>query len=204
MPSSRPSSFKRSRRSSLDAVGKDARPGPLGHLDRRDAHAACARVDQRGFAGLQSAEFEEAVVGGAEGDRDACRLIRPQAVGDAPGERLGHGAQLGVRAVEADRDDTIALGEAMDPVAQPDDRAGALVADDVGDACEVTAETVQRVPALDADCLDPDQEVAGTGLRVRHVLVTEHVGRPRLVVHRSFHERTYFRIREPRALGVPA
>ena len=88
-------------------------------------------------------------------------------------------------------------------LAHPDDRAGALVADDVGDAGQVAAETVERVAALDADRLHPDQDVPAAGHRIGHVLVAEDVGRPRLVVHRCLHERTYSHPDATCALAYP-
>ena len=63
------------------------RAGALRELDRRDADAARSGLDQHGLAGLQVAELEQAVVGGAERDRharDAAMMSAP--VGNRPGE----------------------------------------------------------------------------------------------------------------------
>ena len=52
--------------------GRDhGRAGALRELDRGDADAARAGLDEHGLAGLEVAELEEAVVGGAERDRHA-------------------------------------------------------------------------------------------------------------------------------------
>ena len=55
--------------------GQHRGPGPLGQLDGGDPDAAGTGVDERGLAGLEAPEFEQAVVGGAEGDRHAGRLL---------------------------------------------------------------------------------------------------------------------------------
>ncbi len=99
MPSSSPSS-----RQTLELVvarrgREDVGAGALGQLDRRDPDAAGAGVDQRGLAGGQTTEFEEAVVRGAERHRHTGRLLGREAVGNHPGESLGHHAELGVRTV---------------------------------------------------------------------------------------------------------
>ena len=65
--------------------GRDhGRARALRELDRGDADAAGAGLDQHGLARLQVAELEEAVVGGAERDRHArdrrrCRRRRAPA-----------------------------------------------------------------------------------------------------------------------------
>ena len=75
MPWSMPYSCRRSSRSSLDAVASTVAPARLRELDRGEADAAGARLDEHGLACLQVTELEQAVVGGAELDRDAGGLL---------------------------------------------------------------------------------------------------------------------------------
>ena len=81
--------MSRSSLSSLRGGGQHGGAGPLGELDGGDADAAGAGLDQDGLARLQPAELEQAVVGGAERDRDAGGLLDRQAVGHRPAERAG-------------------------------------------------------------------------------------------------------------------
>ena len=178
--------------------GEDPGAGPLRHLDGRDAHPARPGVDQRGLPGLQVAEFEEAVVGRSEGDGDAGRPVGRHALGDLPGERLGHRPALCMRPVEAHRHGPVPDREAAHVGTHLGHGAGALVAHHVGHPGQVAAEPVERVAPFDADRLDVHQDVAGSRHGVGHVLVPEHVGRPRLVVHRCLHERTYSRMPKSR------
>ncbi len=157
-------------------------------------------MDEGRLAGLQVTELEEAVVRRAERHRHARRVVGRHAFRDPPGEGRRCDPTFGVGSVHADRDHPVPHGEAVDLGADLGHGAGALVSDDVGQAGEVSAQAIERVTALDADRLDVDQDVAGTSRGIGHVLVPEHLGRTRLVVHRCFHDRTYSRIRKRFAL----
>ena len=187
MPSSSPSSFRRSSRVVARRRGEDPGAGPFGHLDRRDPDAAGPGVDERGLPRLQAPELEEAVVGRAEGHRDAGRVVGARAVGDLPGERFGRGAALGVGAVDADGHGAVPDCEAAHVRAHLADGARALVAHDVRRLPDVAAQAIERVAALDTDRLDVDQDVARADDRIGDVLVAEDVGCSRLVIDRCLH-----------------
>ena len=107
------------------------RAGALRELDRGEADAARAGLDQHGLAGGQVTELEEAVVGGAERDRHArdarrCRRRRGSAT-----SRSRDDDELRVRAGQHRRDDALTDVPVRDAVADLADRARALVADDV-------------------------------------------------------------------------
>ena len=154
-------------------------------------------MDEGRLARLQVAELEEAVVGRAEGDRHAGRVV---------GRRRSSGIFQANPSGVARRsacEPSIPTVTARSPTAKPRTSAptaatvpAALVPDHVGDPGQVAAQPVERVAALDAHRLDVDQHVARTHLRVGHLLVAEHLGRPGLVVHRCLHDRTYSRIRK--------
>ena len=109
------------------------------------------------------------------------------AVGYRPRDHRGHGHALGVRAPEVRADDALADLAIGDALADLDDRARALVADDVRHGGHLAAGPVQRVAALDADRLDLDDDPARIHLGIRDVLVAEDVGRTGLVVDGGLH-----------------
>ena len=135
--------------------GRDHRRArTLRELDRGDADATRTRLHEHRLARLQVAELEQAVVGGAERDRHARDRDEIGAVGHRPGDDRGHGHALGVRSPEVGAHDALtdlAIGHAL---ADLDDRARALVADDVRHRRHLAAGAVERVAALDADRLD--------------------------------------------------
>ena len=134
-------------------------------------------------------ELEEAVVGGAERDRDARDRDDVGAVGDRPRDDRRDRDQLGVRTPEHRRDDALADVTIGHVGADLADRARALVADDVRRHRQHAAGAVQRVAAFDADRLDLDQDAAGWADGIGDVLVAEDVRRAGLVVHGSLHGR---------------
>ena len=107
------------------------RAGALRELDRGDADATRAGLDQHGLARRQVTELEQAVVGGAERDRHARDGDDVGAVGDRPRHDRGHDDELGVRTPQHRRDDALADVPVGDAFADLADRARALVADDV-------------------------------------------------------------------------
>ena len=167
--------------------GDDGRAGALGELDRGDADATRAGLDQHRLAGLQVAELEEAVVRGAERHRDARALDEVGAFGDHPGDHRRRGDHRRVRTPEAGRDDALADEPVGDTFADFDDRSRALVADDVRVRGHLAAGAVQRVAALDADRADLDQDAARARDRVGDILVAEDFRGAGLVVDGCFH-----------------
>ena len=163
------------------------RPGTLGHLDRGDPHAAGAGVDEHGLAGLEPAELEEAVVGGAEGDRNGGSDLGGEALGDLPAERLARHPLLGMRAVGRGAHDAISDDEARDTVADLEDGPSRLVAHDVRHRGELTSEAVERVTALDADGLHSDANLSRPRDGVGDLLEDEDLGSAVVVVHRCLH-----------------
>ena len=153
-------------------------------------------MDQRRLAIPQTPEFEEAVVGRPERHGDAGGLVRRDPVGDSPGERRRHGPSLGVRAVDPDRHRAVPHREARHVGAHLGDGARALVAHDVGHRVELPAEAAEGVATLDADGLDVDEDVARTSDGVGHLLVAENIRRPRFVIDRCSHTRSYSFIRK--------
>ena len=172
--------------------GEHSRPGPLGELDGGDADAAGAGLDEDGLTRLEVAELEQAVVGGAERHRDAGGGHNVGAVGDGPCHQGGDGDELGVGARQHGGDDPLADPAVLDALADLPDRAGALVADDVGRRRHLPTAAVESVAALDADGLDLDEHAPGEDGGVGHVLIAEDVGRTGLVVHGCLHRRRLY------------
>ena len=137
--------------------------------------------------GLQVAELEQAVVGRAELDRDAGRVLDRHAVGDRVDRLRRHRRQLGVAAVAHRGDDTLADAQPLDRRADRLDRAGGLVPDDVRVRRQQPAGAVQEVAALDADRLDAEDDAARPQLGVGHLDVLEHVRPAGAGVRRSPH-----------------
>lgn len=124
---------------------------------------------------------------GAVGDGDARAGGDVGPVGDLPGGHGGHREQLGVGAEQARGHDPVADGPVGDARPDLDDRAGGLVADDVGVGDERAARAVERVASLDRHGLDLHQHGAGGGLGVGDVLVAEDLGRSVAVVDGGLH-----------------
>ena len=100
-------------------------------LDRRDADATRAGLDQHRLARLETTELEQAVVGGAVGNGHARHGDDVGTVGHGPGQDRRHHGELGVRAPEVGRDDPLSdlpVGHAR---ADLTDRARTLVTDHV-------------------------------------------------------------------------
>jgi hypothetical protein len=93
---------------------------------------APARLDEHCLAGLEAAEFEKGVVGGAEGYGHAGGGLEVESFRDRPGGRRRRGDNRCVGAVRYEGDDSLADGAVGDVDADLADGAGALVADDVG------------------------------------------------------------------------
>ena len=68
--------------------GEDRGAQPAGHLDRRHADAAGARVDEHRLAAPQPGRFVERVIGRHERDRDGRGLGRGHGAGSRQGEEL--------------------------------------------------------------------------------------------------------------------
>ena len=132
-------------------------------------------------------EFEEAVVGGTEGDRRACGFEEAPASGDGERRPCRHRDQFGVRAEGHRRDDLVADGESGHALADLTHRPSRLVADDVRTGGELATSAMEHVPAFDADRLHREHDPAGTALRIGDVFVAEDGGVTRFVVDGCFH-----------------
>ena len=196
MPSSRPSSFSRSNRSSLDAVAKTRAPARfaiwIAAMPTPPAPAWIKAVSPA--CRWPNSKRQSSAVPNGTGTQAASSVETLSGIFQA--NALGRRPALGVRAVQPHRHGAVPHGEAPDVGADRGHRAGSLVPDHVGDPGQVAPQPVERVAALDAHRLDVDQHIARAHLGVRHVLVAEHLGCPGLVVHRCFHDRTYSRIRK--------
>ena len=189
MPWSRPKSFRRSSRSSLDAVASTVAPARfaswIAAMPTPPAPAWISTVSPA--CRWPNSKRQSSAVPNATGTHATATDVG--AVGDRPGEDRRDRGELGVRAPEVRRDDPLAdvtIGHALADLA---DRARALVADDVGHGRHLAAGAVERVAALDADRLDLDEHAAVVTDGIGDVFVAEHVGRTGLVVHGSFHGR---------------
>ena len=167
--------------------GQHRGPGPVGQLEGGQAHASTSGLDEDRLALGQVAELEEAVVGGAEGDRHAGRGHQVEPLGHEPGERRRHHDLLGVGAVHHGGHDLLAHLPVGDLGPDLGDGAPALVAHDVGHGGHLALEAVQGVAALDADGLHLDAHPVRRERGVGDVLVAEHVRRSGLVVHGCLH-----------------
>ena len=165
----------------------DAGAGGLGELDGGEADATGAGLHEHRLVAMQVAELEQAVVGRAELDRHAGRLLDRQPVGDRVRRARRHRHQLGVAAVAHRRDDRLADGEALDPRPDLADDPGGLVADDVRAGGHHAAGAVEEVAALDAHRLDLDEQPAGPHLGIGHVDVLEDLGPSGVGVGSRFH-----------------
>jgi len=95
-------------------------------------------------------------------------------------------AQFRVRAVKGEPDDALAHREARHVRSDAHDGAGALVAHDVGNADQRSAQSIQRVTAFDADDLDAHEHLAETGNRVGDLFVAKDTRGTVLVIDRGF------------------
>src|SRR5579885_2612369 len=127
------------------------------------------------------AELEQAVVGGAERDRNHGRALDIEAVGHGPGGAGGYGAQLGVRTVAAGRRDSLPDLQVRHFGPDFNDLAARLVPDDVRARGERAAGAVERVAPLDRDRLDPNDDAFRMALGIRNVLVLQDLGTAVLV-----------------------
>ena len=187
MPTLRPRSYERLEPFVARRGGDHGGAGMARELDRGDADTARAGLDEHGLVAVQAAELEQTVVSSAERDRHAGDRHEVGAVGNEPCDLRRNGDELGMRAREHRRDDSLADFPVGDRVADLADGARALVADDVRRRRHHPAEPVERVAAFDADGLDFDQHVARTARRIGHVLVLQHLRGARLVVHGCLH-----------------
>ena len=167
--------------------GEDRRAGTLRELDGGQPHAARARLDEYRLARLQVAVLEEAVVGGAIGDRDRRGLFDRIAVGYQEALTPSHLSKLCVRPEREDRGDPLARLALGHLGADLDDGSRRLVADAVRCRCHDAAGATQDVAALDAHRLDANRDALGMTLGIRHVFVAEDVGPTGFVVDGCLH-----------------
>jgi hypothetical protein len=104
--------------------------GTLRQLDRGDADAAGAGVDQCGLALRSRPNSKRQSVGGAERNRHAGAVFEIDAVRNHPRRRCCHRHQFSMRAARHHRDDALADTRPRDAVADRAHDAGALIADD--------------------------------------------------------------------------
>ncbi len=177
MPWSRPSGFELLEPLVARRGGEHGGARALRELDRRDADASRAGLDEHGLALDQVTELEEAVVRGAERHGHARARDEVGAVGDRPRDDRGRDEERGVRSPQARRDDALPDEAILDAVADLADGSCALVPDDVGSGGHLATRPVEGVAALDADRLDLDEHTARVHLRDRG---RPRTGRPRV------------------------
>src|SRR5580658_4167968 len=159
----------------------------LGKLDRGDADTTGAGLHEDRLAGLEAAELEQAIVGGAERNRDGGRQLHVEAFRDRPRVAGGHRAQGSVRAEIKYGGDFLANAKIGYLRADCYDLAGRLVADHVRRRHQGTAPSVERVAALDTDGLDADHDAFRMTYRIGHVLVFQDGWISVLVIDCGFH-----------------
>jgi hypothetical protein len=89
--------------------------------------------------------------------------------------------------VRGESDDAVPHGEAFDVRSNAQYGSRVLVAHDVRHRDERSGPSIQGVATLDADDLDTDEHLAGTGNRVRDVFVTKNARGTVFVIDRGFH-----------------
>src|SRR3989304_4879238 len=189
MPWSSPNSLSRSSFSSLDAVARTVAPTRLASwMGGRPTPPGPGGVGAR-LPGGEPAELEQALIGGAEGDRNAGGGAEVHPLRQGPRLHRRHGDERGVGAERHHRHHCL-TGGAGPPVPPPlTDDAGARVANDGRARGHLAAGAVEDVAALNADRLHLDEDAAGAALRGGHVLVAEDVRGAGLVVDRCLPDR---------------
>ena len=156
-------------------------------MDRRETDATGPALHEYGLPGLQAAKLEQAVVRGAERNRNAGREADVHALRHPPRGLGGHRPQRSVRSIRAGCRDALADPQIGHLRAHLDDRARRLIADDMGPAGEGCADAVQQVAAFDADRLNAEHDALGMTCRVRHLFVFEDFRTAVFVIDRCFH-----------------
>ena len=93
-----------------------------------------------------------------------------------------------MRSVQADRHDPVARDQVVDPVADVEHDASALVAHDVRNTGHVAAQPAEGVATLDAYGFNPDEHLPRSAGRIGNVLVAEDIRPACLVVRRCLHD----------------
>ena len=158
-------------------------------MDGGQPDAAGAGLHEDRLAGVEAAELEQAVVGGAELDRHPGGLLGGEPVGDGVDDGGRHRHHLGVAAERHRGHHPLPDLQARHPTAQLTDPTGGLVADDVRRGDQLSAGAVEQIPTLDAHGIDIDQHPAVAQRRVRDVDVLEDLGSAGALVGSRFHRR---------------
>ena len=158
-----PYSCSRSSRSSLDAVANTVAPAAFASWIAARPTPPAPAWTSTVSPGREVAELEQAVVGGAELDRDAGRLLERQPVRDRPTPTAaGTLTSSACEPCAHRRDDRLADVEAARP---PRPRARTVPAAWYPTMCGARGEdpalAVEQIAALDADRGDVDQQPAG-------------------------------------------
>ena len=144
-------------------------PAVGAELDAGGAHAAGRAVHEQALARAQARLGEERVVGGGEDLGQPPGLGPAQAVGDRHQLALVHRGQLGLPSAPDDGHHAVALGEALGPGPARHHLARELEPGDVGRRAggrRVVARALVDVGAVEPGRVDPDEDLAGAGLRV--------------------------------------
>jgi hypothetical protein len=160
---------------------------PLRQLNRGQPDAACARMHEHTFAGLEAPVLKQAVVGRAVRHGYRRRRLQRQLIRYAVGRAMVHCTQLSARAVGPDRRHAHADLEALHCRTDFRHDACSLITDDIRSGRRRRAPAIQQVSALDADGLDLNYNLLGSTDRIRNILVYQHIRTAILIVYRSFH-----------------
>ena len=161
----------------FELVRRAGRPEGVGSDRARElragrADAASHRGDEHVVARRHAALRHQCVVRSDErlGDRGRVgERERPRKVREVHG---GHAHILGVRPAVGEAEDAVTDAPRDDSVAESRHFAGVLDATDVGRCTgrgRVTAHPLQRVRAIERGGMHADHDIAGAGLRLRHI-----------------------------------
>src|SRR5215472_8712868 len=132
-------------------------------------------------------KLKQTVMSSSERDRHRGALVEIGAFRNHPSSARRHGSQLCVRAVEANGHDLLPDFQIIDVLADFDDLARSLIADDVRFRYQRTAETIERVATFNTYGFDANDDTVRLAFGIRHVLVAQHARGTVLVIDSSFH-----------------
>src|SRR5262249_44663722 len=135
---------------------------------------------------------EQAVIGRAERDRNDRGKFHVVTVGDRPRIARRHSAQLCMRSLAKNGCDLLPDLQVGHLSADLDNLTAGLIANDMRLAGERPAPSIERIAALDAYRLDPNNHAFGMANRIGYLFILQNIWRSVLVINCRFHRRFSF------------